>query len=143
MDSDGNFCGLHVKGINGITVTEDEMYGNQTMVIGLPEGFGGGPSLDTLPWISIKRFKCEILGMNNDVPDFTAYYDVNPLVNYFWRWDMDLENNGNWKDVDDFDATEAEIKKIKKDLKPFVKGKIYQGFADGVKKFIKKRGGKV
>ena len=105
-DADGNFCGLHVKGINGITVTEDETYGNQTMVIGLPEGFGGGPSLDTLPWISMKRFKCEIFGMNNDVPDFTTTYDVNPLVNYFWRWDMDLYNNGNWKDVDDFDSSE-------------------------------------
>ena len=32
-DADGNFCGLHVKGANGITVTEDPMYGNQTMVI--------------------------------------------------------------------------------------------------------------
>jgi hypothetical protein len=28
-------------------------------------------------------------------------------------------------------------------LKPFVKGKIYQGFASGVKKFVKQRGGKV
>jgi len=35
------------------------------------------------------------------------------------------------------------IKEITKDLKPFVKGKIYQGFADGVKKFVKQRGGKV
>ena len=32
---------------------------------------------------------------------------------------------------------------MKKDLKPFVKGKIFTGFVDGVKKFIKKRGGKV
>ena len=69
---------------------------------------GGGPSLDTLPWITIKRFKCEIFGMNNNVPDFTTTYDVNPLVNYFWRWDMDLYNNGNWKDVDDFDSTEQQ-----------------------------------
>ena len=46
-------------------------------------------------------------------------------------------------DPNDFEATEAEIKKIKKDLKPFVKGKIFQGFADGVKKFVKQRGGKV
>ena len=37
----------------------------------------------------------------------------------------------------------SDIKKIKRDLKPFVKGKIYQGFVDGVKKFIKQRGGKV
>ena len=32
---------------------------------------------------------------------------------------------------------------IKKDLKPYVKGKIFTGFADGVKKFVKQRGGKV
>ena len=32
---------------------------------------------------------------------------------------------------------------VKKDLKPFVKGKIFTGFAGGVKKFIKQRGGKV
>ena len=32
---------------------------------------------------------------------------------------------------------------IKKDLKPFTKGKIFTGFASGVKKFIKQRGGKV
>ena len=31
----------------------------------------------------------------------------------------------------------------KKDLKPFVKGKIYQGFASGVKMFVRRRGGKV
>ena len=46
-------------------------------------------------------------------------------------------------DPNDYDATEKVLKQIKKDLKPYVKGKIYQGFADGVKKFIKKRGGKV
>ena len=43
----------------------------------------------------------------------------------------------------DFEATEKTVKEIQKDLKPFVKGKIYQGFASGVKKFIKQRGGKV
>ena len=46
-------------------------------------------------------------------------------------------------DPNDFDTTEKTLKQIQKDLKPFVKGKIYQGFADGVKKFVKKRGGKV
>ena len=46
-------------------------------------------------------------------------------------------------DPNDFKATDKALDDIKKDLKPFVKGKIYQGFADGVKKFIKKRGGKV
>jgi len=46
-------------------------------------------------------------------------------------------------DPNDYEATEKAIEGIKKDLKPFVKGKIYQGFADGVKKFVKQRGGKV
>jgi hypothetical protein len=43
----------------------------------------------------------------------------------------------------DYDATEKVLNQVKKDLKPFVKGKIFTGFAGGVKKFIKKRGGKV
>ena len=46
-------------------------------------------------------------------------------------------------DPNDYDTTEKAIKDIKKDLKPVVKGKIFTGFASGVKKFIKKRGGKV
>ena len=46
-------------------------------------------------------------------------------------------------DPNDFETTEKAIKDIKKDLKSVVKGKIFTGFADGVKKFIKKRGGKV
>ena len=46
-------------------------------------------------------------------------------------------------DLNDFNTTEKVLKKIKKDLKPYVNGKIYTGFADGVKKFVKKRGGKV
>ena len=39
--------------------------------------------------------------------------------------------------------SEKILEDIKKDLKPFVKGKIFTGFAGGVKKFIKQRGGKV
>ena len=46
-------------------------------------------------------------------------------------------------DPNDFKATDKALNDIKKDLKPFVKGKIFTGFVDGVKKFIKKRGGKV
>ena len=46
-------------------------------------------------------------------------------------------------DPNDFEATESTLKMIQKDLKPVVKGKVYQGFASGVKKFIKQRGGKV
>jgi len=46
-------------------------------------------------------------------------------------------------DPNDFEATEKTIEGIKKDLKPYVKGKIYQGFASGVKMFVRRRGGKV
>ena len=46
-------------------------------------------------------------------------------------------------DPNDYDATEKTLNQVKKDLKPFVKGKIFTGFAGGVKKFIKQRGGKV
>ena len=46
-------------------------------------------------------------------------------------------------DPNDFDATDKVLKKIKKDLKKYTKGKILTGFADGVKKFVKQRGGKV
>ena len=46
-------------------------------------------------------------------------------------------------DPNDFEATEKVLKQIKKDLKPYVKGKIFTGFASGVKKFVKQRGGKV
>ena len=46
-------------------------------------------------------------------------------------------------DPNDFKATDKALKDIKKDLKRYVKGKIFTGFVDGVKKFIKKRGGKV
>lgn len=46
VDADGNFCGLHVKGANGITVTEDEIYGNQSMVIGLPDGYETNDGLE-------------------------------------------------------------------------------------------------
>ena len=46
-------------------------------------------------------------------------------------------------DPNDFKATDKALKDIKKDLKPFVKGKIYQGFASGVKMFVRRRGGKV
>ena len=46
-------------------------------------------------------------------------------------------------DPNDYDATDKVLKKIKKDLKKYTKGKILTGFADGVKKFVKQRGGKV
>ena len=39
-------------------------------------------------------------------------------------------------DPNDYETTQKAIKDIKKDLKPFVKGKILTGFADGVKKTL-------
>jgi hypothetical protein len=80
---------------------------------------------------------------NPKITKFMSSYGYNELLVY----DVKVKDAYIVLDIigdpNDFDATEAEIKKIKKDLKPFVKGKIYQGFADGVKKFVKQRGGKV
>ena len=42
----------------------------------------------------------------------------------------------------DEEGLESGLKHVQKILKPYVKGKIYQGFADSVKRFIKQRGGK-
>ena len=80
---------------------------------------------------------------NPKITKFMSSYGYNELLVY----DVKVKDAYIVLDIigdpNDFDATEAEIRKIKKDLKPFVKGKIYQGFADGVKKFVKQRGGKV
>ena len=80
---------------------------------------------------------------NPKITKFMSSYGYNELLVY----DVKVKDAYIVLDIigdpNDFDATEAEIKKIKKDLKPYVKGKIYQGFVDGVKKFVKKRGGKV
>ena len=85
--------------------------------------------------------------MNNvNNPKITTYmsqYGYNELLVYDVKVKdayLVLDNLG---DPNDFEATESVIKKIKKDLKPFVKGKIFTGFVSGVKKFIKQRGGKV
>ena len=80
---------------------------------------------------------------NPKITKFMSSYGYNELLVY----DVKVKDAYIVLDIigdpNDFDATEAEIKKIKKDLKPYVKGKIYQGFVSGVKNFIKKRGGKV
>ena len=80
---------------------------------------------------------------NPKITKFMSSYGYNELLVY----DVKVKDAYIVLDIigdpNDFEATEAEIKKIKKDLKPFVKGKIFQGFADGVKKFVKQRGGKV
>ena len=83
---------------------------------------------------------------NINDPKITTYmsqYGYNELLVYDVKVKdayLVLDNLG---DPNDFDATESVMKKIKKDLKPFVKGKIFTGFVSGVKKFIKQRGGKV
>ena len=43
----------------------------------------------------------------------------------------------------DEEGLESGLKHVKGILKPYVKGKIYHGFADSVKRFIKQRGGKI
>ena len=80
---------------------------------------------------------------NPKITTFMSSYGYNELLVYDVKVKdayLVLDALG---DPNDFDTTEKAIKDIKKDLKPYVKGKIYQGFASGVKKFIKQRGGKV
>ena len=80
---------------------------------------------------------------NPKITTFMSSYGYNELLVY----DVKVKDAYIVIDVlgdpNDYDATEKVLKQIKKDLKPYVKGKIYQGFADGVKKFVKQRGGKV
>ena len=80
---------------------------------------------------------------NPKITKFMSSYGYNELLVYDVKVKdayLVLDALG---DPNDFEATESVIKKIKKDLKPFVKGKIFTGFAGGVKKWIKQRGGKV
>jgi hypothetical protein len=80
---------------------------------------------------------------NPRITKFMSKYGYNELLVY----DVKVKDAFIVIDVigdpNDFETTEKAIKDIKKDLKPVVKGKIFTGFADGVKKFLKKRGGKV
>ena len=80
---------------------------------------------------------------NPKITKFMSSYGYNELLVY----DVKVKDAYIVLDIvgdpNDFEATEKVLKQIKKDLKPYVKGKIYQGFADGVKKFVKQRGGKV
>ena len=80
---------------------------------------------------------------NPKITKFMSKYGYNELLVY----DVKVKDAYIVLDIvgdpNDYEATEKTIKEIQKDLKPFVKGKIYQGFASGVKKFIKQRGGKV
>ena len=80
---------------------------------------------------------------NPKITKFMSSYGYNELLVY----DVKVKDAYIVIDIvgdpNDYDATEKALKQVKKDLKPFVKGKIFTGFVDGVKKFIKKRGGKV
>ena len=80
---------------------------------------------------------------NPKITKFMSKYGYNELLVY----DVKVKDAYIVIDVigdpNDYETTEKAIKDIKKDLKSVVKGKIFTGFADGVKKFIKKRGGKV
>jgi len=80
---------------------------------------------------------------NPRITKFMSKYGYNELLVY----DVKVKNAYIVLDIvgdpNDFNQTEKTLKQIKKDLKPFVKGKIYSGFMSGVKKFIKQRGGKV
>ena len=80
---------------------------------------------------------------NPKITKFMSKYGYNELLVY----DVKVKDAYIVLDIvgdpNDYEAKEKAIEGIKKDLKPFVKGKIYQGFSDGVKKFVKQRGGKV
>jgi hypothetical protein len=80
---------------------------------------------------------------NPKITKFMSSYGYNELLVY----DVKVKDAYIVIDIvgdpNDYDATEKALKQVKKDLKPFVKGKIYQGFADGVKMFVRRRGGKV
>ena len=80
---------------------------------------------------------------NPRITKFMSKYGYNELLVY----DVKVKDAYIVIDVigdpNDYEATESVLKKIKKDLKKYTKGKILTGFADGVKKFLKKRGGKV
>ena len=80
---------------------------------------------------------------NPRITKFMSKYGYNELLVY----DVKVKDAYIVIDVigdpNDYETTQKAIKDIKKDLKPVVKGKIFTGFADGVKKFIKQRGGKV
>ena len=80
---------------------------------------------------------------NPKITKFMSKYGYNELLVY----DVKVKDAYIVLDIvgdpNDYDATESVLKKIKKDLKRYTKGKILTGFADGVKKFVKQRGGKV
>ena len=80
---------------------------------------------------------------NPKITKFMSSYGYNELLVYDTQVKdaylvIDILGNAN-----DFEKTERNLKRAKDGIKGYVKGKIYQGFASGVKKFINQRGGKV
>ena len=80
---------------------------------------------------------------NPKITKFMSSYGYNELLVYDTKvidayLVIDILGNAN-----DYEKTERNLKRAKDGIKPYVKGKIYQGFASGVKNFIKQRGGKV
>ena len=80
---------------------------------------------------------------NPKITTFMSSYGYNELLVYDVKVKDAYLVIDALGDPNDFDATESVLKKIKKDLKKYTKGKILTGFASGVKKFVKQRGGKV
>ena len=80
---------------------------------------------------------------NPKITKFMSKYGYNELLVY------DVEVKDAYLVIDilgsanNYDKTERNLKRAKAGIKGYVNGKIYQGFADGVKKFINDRGGKV
>ena len=80
---------------------------------------------------------------NPKITTFMSKYGYNELLVYDVQVKdaylvIDILGNKN-----DFEKSERNLKRARDGIKPYVKGKIYQGFASGVKKFINQRGGKV
>ena len=80
---------------------------------------------------------------NPKITKFMSSYGYNELLVYDTKVKDAYIVIDAVGDPNDFKATDKALNDVKKDLKPFVKGKIYQGFADGVKMFVRRRGGKV
>jgi hypothetical protein len=80
---------------------------------------------------------------NPTITKFMSSYGYNELLIY----DVKIKDAYIVLDIigdpNDYETTEKAIEGIKKDLKPYVKGKIFTGFAGGVKKWVKQRGGKI
>lgn len=68
-------------------------------------GDDSGGDIAMKPWIKIERFRREFSGGRpNGAADIYCTYDVNSLATYFWRWEMDLQADGTWVDIDDMSA---------------------------------------